>query len=496
MKGKIRIALLALALGSLVWGFRALLFDHAPHVFSNPQEDMSFAWYVPLFSLYVLWTERRQLVESAGRPDGLALVLLVPSLALGFLGVRGIQVRLEEVGLIGLLIALPWAVFGRATARRVAFPALFLLFCIPLATFLDVVTVHLRLLASSAAFAVLKGCGADIVRQGTMVAASDGAFAIDVADPCSGLRSLFALMALTAAYAYFTQRTWFRRAVLFAASIPLAILGNVARIVTICLVASFASYEFATGFYHDYSGYVVFAVAILSMVSVGGLLERLPDSAARREEPASGRPAAAAPSSGRVAAWAVPLLAVALTVAMMAVQATSPEVTVAEAPAVSLGELAGFESEPVEVSEAERTVLPSDTRLEKRLYRNAGGEWFLVTLVVGGREKSSIHRPELCLPAQGHQMTSPQTVRVAGTDWRFIRLARGAQGGDTGFAYTFFNQAGYRTASHTARIFRDVWDRSLHGRIDRWVMVTVGSSRSEANRLAEFLRKIGEKTKW
>ena len=230
---------------------------------------MSFAWYVPLFSLYVLWTERRQLVESAGRPDGLALVLLVPSLALGFLGVRGIQVRLEEVGLIGLLIALPWAVFGRATARRVAFPALFLLFCIPLATFLDVVTVHLRILASSTAYAVLKGVGADVVRRGTMIAAGDGSFSIDVADPCSGLRSLFALMALTAGYAYFTLKAWPRRALLFALSVPLAILGNVMRILTICLVANFASPGFATGFYHDYSGYIVFLVAILAMVGCG-----------------------------------------------------------------------------------------------------------------------------------------------------------------------------------------------------------------------------------
>ena len=66
-----------------------------------------------------------------------------------------------------------------------------------------------------------------------MVGAADGSFAIDVADPCSGLRSLFALMALTAGYAYFTQPTWLRRGILFAASVPIAILGNVARILSI-----------------------------------------------------------------------------------------------------------------------------------------------------------------------------------------------------------------------------------------------------------------------
>ena len=61
-----------------------------------------------------------------------------------------------------------------------------------------------------------------------------------------------------------------------------------------------------------------------------------------------------------------------------------------------------------------------------------------------------------------------------------------------GFAYTFFNQDGYRTSSHLRRIFRDVWDRSIRGRIDRWVMLTVHSSVSDEARLAVFLGKLKE----
>lgn len=271
---QIRTVLIAAVFAAMAWGFRAMIFHHAPDMFNSPQEDMSFAWYVPLLSLYVVWTERKQLLGSIGEPSAWGLVATLPFLALGFLGARGLQLRFEIVSFIGLLIAVPWAMFGAATAKRVAFPALFLAFCIPLATFLDVVTVHLRLLASSTACAVLKGCGAEIVRQGTMVGAADGSFAIDIADPCSGLRSLFALMAITGAYAYFNQPTWLRRGILFAASVPLAILGNVMRIVSIVLVAHFASGDLAIGFYHDYSGFVVFAVAILLMVAVGELLTR------------------------------------------------------------------------------------------------------------------------------------------------------------------------------------------------------------------------------
>ena len=63
-----------------------------------------------------------------------------------------------------------------------------------------------------------------------------------------------------------------------------------------------------------------------------------------------------------------------------------------------------------------------------------------------------------------------------------------------GFAYTFFNQDGYRTSSHLRRIFRDVWDRSIRGRIDRWVMLTVYTSVSDETRLAAFLGKLKEVT--
>ena len=485
---------MAAVFAAMAWGFQAMLLYHAPDMFRSDLEDMSFGWYVPLFSLYVLWTERRKVLDSLGAPSWKGLLFALPFLALGFLGVRGMQLRFEIVAFVGLLIAVPWAFFGARTARAILFPALFLLFCIPLATFLDVVTVHLRLLASSTAFAVARGVGADIVQQGTMVAASDGSFAIDVADPCSGLRSLFALMALTAGYAYFTQPTWLRRGVLFAASVPIAILGNVSRILSIVLVANFASGDFATGFYHDYSGFVVFAVAILLMVVAGELVTKAAEKLGKGgEESSDARPAAHEKSDGGQSfaghLLAVPVLAVLLVVPAMLYQATTPEVVFAEAPAVSLGELDGFSSEQLEASEAELTVLPKDTIIHKRRYEAPNGDWMVVSLVVGGRSKSSIHRPELCLPAQGFAMRNPRTRSVGGRDWRFIELAA-KDSPSYGFAYTFFNQEGYATASHVSRIFRDVVDRSLLNRIDRWVMVSVHSSRADDSGLSALLSRI------
>ena len=185
----------------------------------------------------------------------------------------------------------------------------------------------------------------------------------------------------------------------------------------------------------------------------------------------------------------IPAVTAALVVAAMLYQARTVDPVLCDAPEAKLAEIAGYTSEPVEVSEAERHTLPSDTQFDKRRYEDKDGNWFQVSMVIGGKSKSSIHRPELCLPTQGFQMMSPRTVKIGEINWHFVTLARGAVPA-CGFAYTFFNQDGYRTSSHLKRIFRDVWDRSIRGRIDRWVMITVYSSDADEARLIAFLDNL------
>lgn len=190
----------------------------------------------------------------------------------------------------------------------------------------------------------------------------------------------------------------------------------------------------------------------------------------------------------------IPSVTATLVVAAMLYQAKTSDPVLAEAPAVALGERPGFVSEEVPVSDAELKTLPGDTRFVKRAYRGGRGDWHQVTVVIGGRSKSSVHRPELCLPAQGFQMSAPRSLVAAGTDWHAVTLShRDAK--PMRFAYTFFNQEGFRTASHMRRILQDVWDRSVRGRIDRWVMVTVFSSAESDADLVAFLEGLKESLK-
>jgi len=185
----------------------------------------------------------------------------------------------------------------------------------------------------------------------------------------------------------------------------------------------------------------------------------------------------------------IPLAAAVMVVAVMIFQAQTVDPVLCEPPAVALPDLPGYAAEVLEPSEAELHVLPSDTRFDKRRYVAEDGTWHLVSAVIGGSSKSSIHRPELCLPAQGFQMRDPRTAEVEGVEWHLVTLAR-KDAASLGFAYTFYNQAGFRTSSHMKRIFRDVLDRSILGRIDRWIMVTVNSSTSDERVVSEFLSKL------
>ena len=187
----------------------------------------------------------------------------------------------------------------------------------------------------------------------------------------------------------------------------------------------------------------------------------------------------------------ISFLAVALVGAVMLHQARTVDPVYCEAPAVTFPELPGFTSERSGISEAEREGLPPDTEVVKCRYALPDGNWFQVTAVIGGRSRDSIHRPERCLPAQGFQMMSPRDVEIEGVGWHVVELARRAAT-SMGFAYTFFNQEGYSTGSHFRRIFRDVWDRSVRGRINRWVMLTVFSSVSNEAALSAFLDRMKE----
>jgi exosortase len=238
-------------------------------------------------ALMVYAIQREPLPAKSSTAFGLPLVLF--SLLLFWLGYRMAIQYVGWASLQLLLIATIWFLLGWRTVLFLAFPLLFIVFAWPVPFLDNYIAFPLRLIMAHAAVFILDIVGIDVVRNGTgILSAPDPMmgipagqkFAVDVADPCSGIRSLFALMMVSALYAQFTLKDWWQKLLLFACSAPLAILGNLARILMLTIGTIVFGAEFAIGknaltdpsWFHMIAGYLVFLVALGGMVGIGALL--------------------------------------------------------------------------------------------------------------------------------------------------------------------------------------------------------------------------------
>jgi hypothetical protein len=146
--------------------------------------------------------------------------------------------------------------------------------------------------------------------------------------------------------------------------------------------------------------------------------------------------------------------------------------------------------EPVEVSTAELRMLPGDTEFERMMYYTTQGDKIMCSIVLAGGEKRSIHRPEVCLPAQGWTQKSREIIPVTLNDGRVIdvallrvvrplELATGDKIAIPSLYMYFFVGKNSLTASHFERVFMTSWDRIVRSLNHRWAYVSISSTVSE-----------------
>jgi exosortase len=244
---------------------------------STDAVDYSHGLVIPLVSLWLLWRQRKALlaVLADPQPHGLGAGLLAVALMMHVAGLRMQIPHLSALGFMVALWGLAWTFGGRELAGCTMFPLAFLGFAIPV-SFLAQATFPLRLFGSVVATELLNGLGIATTRVGTALFSTAGqGFRLDVADACSGIRSIMALMALTAAYAYVFRECHWERWLLFAMSVPIAALANVGRIVTIAIVSLAFGQEAGLKVYHDYSGYLVFVLTVLLVIAVNAGMDKV-----------------------------------------------------------------------------------------------------------------------------------------------------------------------------------------------------------------------------
>jgi exosortase len=240
--------------------------------YSDP--DFSHGFLIPIMSGYFVWERWDRLKTQVVAPSLWGVPVLCLGLGMLVLGSLGAELYLQRSSLIVVLCGLVWVLLGRAFLRNLALPLAFLLFMIPLPSIiLNTIAFPLQLFAAKVASICLFTLSIPVLREGNIIMLTGTT--LEVADACSGIRSLQALLALGTVYAYFTQETFLGRWILVLLSIPIAIAANVIRVSGTGILAEYYGVEAAQGFYHTFEGWIVFVVAFVLLLGAGSILSRL-----------------------------------------------------------------------------------------------------------------------------------------------------------------------------------------------------------------------------
>lgn len=250
----------------------------------NKESDFEHGWMFPPLMLGLLWWKRDEFLEARGKGGPFGLPMALFGAALYVLAYRALQWRVAIIGLPFLFTGAIWYLWGRRAALMTAFPFFLTWLAIPVA-FLQQATNGLQLIASKLAHGGSSLLGVQTTLRGNILTMGSGAgFAVD--EGCSGIRSLWALMLIAAAWTYLSRMPLWKRCLLFLSAFPIAILGNALRLISIFVIAEYGDEHFAAHAWHDWSSLVLFyPISLCLLLAVHSVLEGgLPWNRAKRRE--------------------------------------------------------------------------------------------------------------------------------------------------------------------------------------------------------------------
>jgi exosortase len=235
-------------------------------------DDFSHGFFVVPIAAYFAWERRAAFMNAPARPAVLGLVLTAASLLTFIAGRFGAELYLTRVSIIGVIAGAVLFLGGWRRLRIVLFPLAFLLLMVPLPSIIfNQITFPLQGIASKAGEVVIAAAGVPVLREGNILHVPGRA--LEVAEACSGIRSLMSLLMLAIVLGYFTERGTGGRVAIALAAIPIAILANAARVAGTGVAAYWVSPAAAEGFFHTFSGWMVFVVALGGLLGLQRLLE-------------------------------------------------------------------------------------------------------------------------------------------------------------------------------------------------------------------------------
>jgi exosortase len=257
----------------------ALAFAYAPTFralvvqWSN-DGNYSHGFLVIPFALYLVWRRRDALRRTAAQPWRWGIAVVVWSLLLLVVGVAAAELFLARVSVIGVVAGTILFTYGRRHLRILAFPLGFLLLMIPLPEILfNQLAFPLQLFASHVGELALRGAGVPVLRDGNVLELVS--MRLEVAEACSGIRSIVSLLTFALILGEFEGRSGRRIALLACSTIPIAVGANAARVAATGLAAHVWGPAAADGFLHSSSGLLVFAAAVFALLMLNRTIVRL-----------------------------------------------------------------------------------------------------------------------------------------------------------------------------------------------------------------------------
>ena len=253
-------ALLVALMGLVFWP----TFRWMAERFDAHDSFYSHGWLVPVAALWLVWQRRAVLRRTPRQPSWWGVALLIPAVLVHVAATWWRVGFVSGLACITAIWALVWTCAGGRVLWALRFPLLFLLFMVPLpGVLLITCSFHLKMMAASLATAVLNLCGLSAVHAGSTIDVRGASVVVD--DTCSGLRSLISLVTLSTLWTSVMPHgspRW-QQLTIVAASIPIALVANMVRIIMLTLLAAVYGPAAAEGFLHYGSGVVVFGVALL-----------------------------------------------------------------------------------------------------------------------------------------------------------------------------------------------------------------------------------------
>ncbi len=257
--------------------------------YNSPGTEEEFGNFLPFVVLFLFYHERSRLLPLMARPWRPALGLLA---AAAMLHVVGYVVQQPRISLAAMLMG-GYCILGVVWGWRFLvgsfFPYWLLFFCIPIGSLIENITFPLRLLSTDLSVWITTYIfGVPIIQDGVRIFDPEGLFQYEVAAACSGIRSLISLFILTTIFSFVTVKAWWKRVVLIGLTVPLAIAGNVLRLLILMLVSEIFGQKIGE-MVHDWLGFITFAISLSGIVIVQRWMER----GESERSPGPGRPAQA-----------------------------------------------------------------------------------------------------------------------------------------------------------------------------------------------------------